>query len=173
MVLFHDYMQNFSSENDTFQIMGKRKKSILLFMIGMLIFIVSALICLLNLNLLKRPVFQKETLLVDPALAKYERDGNLYIIDSSSFRLICMTVEGTIKYAITLDKMQEYIRMYDCAVDDGGNLYVYAMETDYDAYLTKRDIVRKYNPQGKWIQDILSVNYDGNSEDRPFKEIKV
>jgi class 3 adenylate cyclase/HAMP domain-containing protein len=145
----------------------KKKRPFLVFFIALFVFFASLLVCSLNFSILKRPVFQKETHLVDAALAKYEQDGNLYIIDTSSFRLICMTIEGKINYTITIDKMQEYIKMYDCVIDDGGNLYVYAMETEYDAYLTKRDIIRKYNRQGKWVKDILSVNYDDNSEDRP------
>jgi class 3 adenylate cyclase len=147
--------------------MGKVKKPIIAFILWMIIFVSCAVVCLLNINLLKRPILQKTTDLMVASSAKYEKDGNLYIIDNGSFRLVSMTPEGNINYSITIDKMKEYTRIYDSAVDDAGNLYVYAMEMEYDAYLSKRDMIRKYDNKGNFVKTILDIPYDGTSEDRP------
>jgi class 3 adenylate cyclase/HAMP domain-containing protein len=93
-------------------------------------------------------------------MAKFEKDGNLYIIDNGSFRVICMDTEGNIHYTIEIDKFDEYLRLVDGAVDDAGNLYIYAIEAEYDALLTKREIIRKYNNRGHFEKEILSISYD-------------
>ncbi|GHT87258.1 hypothetical protein FACS1894137_14230 [Spirochaetia bacterium] len=146
--------------------MRKKINMVRVFIICMVIFVSGAAVCLLNLDLLKRPVFQKKTDFFVAASAKYARDGNLYIIDSGSFRLICMTAAGEIRYTININKMQEYTKFFDSIVDEAGNLYVYAMEAEYDAYRTKRDIIKKYDRNGKFIKDIFSVNY-ADDEDWP------
>ncbi|MDR2094220.1 MAG: HAMP domain-containing protein [Treponema sp.] len=145
----------------------KRRKYLTGFGICLAVFFCCLAVVLLNLNILKRPVFQIKTDISAPASAKYEKDSNLYIIDNTGFRLICMTTEGNINYTINIDKMKEYTRFYDMAVDEMGNLYVYAMEVENDAFLTKRDIIRKYDRSGKLVQNILVIEYDENSEDRP------
>ena len=93
-------------------------------------------------------------------MAKYERDGNLYVIDSGLFRLICMNPDGRINYTIDIDMFDEYIRIVDGAIDDAGNLYIYAVEAEYNALMTKRDIIRKYDNSRQLIKDILSISYD-------------
>ncbi|MDR1220792.1 MAG: adenylate/guanylate cyclase domain-containing protein [Treponema sp.] len=62
--------------------------------------------------------------------------------------------------------MKDYIKLYDCAIDGQGNLYVYAMEIEYDAFLTKKDMIKKYDKSGVFIKDIFVLDYTG-SEDRP------
>jgi len=123
-------------------------------------FVVFGLFCFFNIDVLKYKPFQQTTTLSSPAAAKYERDGNIYVIDSGSFRLVCMGKNGHIIYTIEIDKLDEYIRLIDFAIDDSGNLYVYAIEAEYDALLTKRDIIRKYDNHGNYITDILSISYD-------------
>jgi class 3 adenylate cyclase len=143
-----------------------QRKQIIFFIIYSFIFLVCALVCFLQLDILKRPLFQTKTEFVNAACAKYEKDGNLYIIDSGSFRLICMTPEGKINYTITINKSQEYARFYDMALDESGSLYVYLSELEYDAYWTKRDVIRKYNAKGHFIGEIFSQRYESN-EDNP------
>jgi class 3 adenylate cyclase len=144
-----------------------KKKPIIAFIVCMLIAAGCALVCFLHPNLLKRPILKKTTEIINAASAKYESDGNLYVIDSSSFRLICMDITGNIQYTITIDKMKEYTRIYDSTVDDKGNLYIYAMEVEYDAYLTKRDMIRMYDSKGNFVKEILAIDYSGYGEDRP------
>ncbi|MDR2111477.1 MAG: hypothetical protein LBP32_09250, partial [Spirochaetaceae bacterium] len=67
-------------------------------------------VVLLNFDTLKRPVFQRKTDISAPSSAKYEKDGNLYIIDNAGFRLISMTVDGNVNYTVNIDKMKEYSR---------------------------------------------------------------
>jgi hypothetical protein len=147
--------------------MDKAGKPIIPFIFWLGVFVFCAAVCLLNIGLLKRPVLQTTTEIQVASSAKYEKDGNLYIIDNGSFRLISMTTEGNINYNINIDKMKEYTRIYDSAVDDMGNLYVYTMEMEYDAYLTKRDMIRKYDSKGNFIGTILDIPYNENSPDRP------
>jgi class 3 adenylate cyclase/methyl-accepting chemotaxis protein len=135
-----------------------------IFILCAAIFSIAAGVCLFNAELLRRPLFQKETSIMTAMSAKYEKDGNLYIIDSGAFRLLCMTLDGKINYSISINKMEEYTKMYDCAVDEMGNLYVYMMETEYDAFLTKRDIIRQYSSQGKMLKDILVIDYTGQDQ---------
>jgi len=116
--------------------------------------------CFFNHKVFQHGPFQQNTTISAPAAAKYEKDGNLYIIDNGSFRLICMDPKGNIRYTIDVDKLDEYLRIVDCVIDGSGNLYVYAIEAEYDALLTKRDIIRKYDNHGKFVKDILSFSYD-------------
>jgi len=122
--------------------------------------IISGVLCIFNIDALNNKPFQQTTSFTAPAMAKYEQDGNLYVIDSGSFRLICMEPDGTIRYTITVDKFKEYLRIVDAVIDSAGNLYVYAIEAEYDALLTKRDIIRKYDNRGIFIKDILSISYN-------------
>jgi class 3 adenylate cyclase/HAMP domain-containing protein len=146
---------------------GRWRKCHTAFCVCTAVFFLCLAVVALNFNFLKRPVFQEKMDISTPSSVKYEKDGNLYIIDNAGFRLISMTVEGHVNYTINIDKMEEYTRIYDLTVDEMGNLYVYAMEVEYDAFLTKRDMVRVYNRNGKLIKDIMVINYDENSEDRP------
>jgi len=124
------------------------------------VFICCGLLCFFNFDILKNKPFQQTTVIDGSAIAKYEKDGNVYVIDNGSFRLICMKPDGSIIYTIIIDKMKEYTRLIDCVIDEAGNLYVYAIEAEYNSLLTKRDIIRKYDNHGRYIKDILSINYD-------------
>jgi class 3 adenylate cyclase/HAMP domain-containing protein len=144
-----------------------RKKHRRILGVCAVIFVLCFVSVVMNFPLLKRPVFQAKTDFLSPSVAKYEKDGNLYIVDNAGFRLVSMTTDGKINYTINIDKMKEYTRIYDLAVDEMGNLYIYVMEADYDAFLTKRDMIRKYNRDGKLEKTILTIDYDEHSEDRP------
>jgi len=124
------------------------------------VFLGCGLLCIFNIDMLRNKPFQQNTTFNEPAMAKYEKDGNLYVIDSGSFRLVCMNPNGKIRYDITIDKFEEYTRIADAAIDEAGNLYVYAIEAEYDALLTKRDIIRKYDNHGRFVRDIISISYD-------------
>ena len=139
---------------------GKKPFLMAIFAICCVIFLGCTLLCLFNLDMLNKKPFQQTTRLTAPAMAKYEKDGNIYIIDNGSFRLICMTPDGDILKTITIDKFKEYTRIIDAAIDEAGNIYVYAIEAEYDAILTKRDIVRKYDSHGRFVKDIISITYD-------------
>jgi len=130
-----------------------------LFAVCMAVFLSLGLLCVLNMEVLSYEPFQQTTEFTAPAMAKYERDGNLYVIDNGSFRLVCMETDGTIRYTINVDKFKEYIRIVDSVIDDAGNLYVYAIEAEYDALLTKRDIIRKYDNRGNFVKDIIRMGY--------------
>jgi len=139
----------------------------LLFSILMAIFLFSGLVCFFNIDVFNKKPFQQTTLFDSPAMAKFERDGNLYVIDSGSFRLVCMEPNGNIRYTINIDRFKDYIRIVDGAIDDAGNLYVYAVEAEYDALLTKRDIIRKYDNRGRFVKDILSISYEDDIYSNP------
>ena len=124
------------------------------------IFLFCLILCLFNFDEIKKKPFQQTTTLIAPAIARYEKDGNLYIIDNGSFRLVCMKPDGNIRYIIEIDKFEEYLRLADACVDNDGNLYIYAIEAEYDALLTKREIIRKYDNHGRFIKEIFSVSYD-------------
>ena len=138
------------------------KKSTMRLLLGICIaiFVICGLLCFFNTDVFQKKPFQQTTSFIAPAVAKYEKDGNLYVIDSGSFRLICMDPDGTIHYTIEIDKFDEYTRIVDGAIDESGNLYVYAIEAEYEALLTKRDIIRKYDNNGHFVKDILSISYD-------------
>ena len=135
----------------------------LIFSLCIAVFLGCALLLFFNSDVLEKKPFQQTTSFNAPAMAKYERDGNLYVIDNGSFRLVCMTLDGDILYTINVDKFKEYTRIVDAAIDEAGNLYVYAIEAEYDALLTKRDIIRKYDKQGNFIKDIFSIDYDNSN----------
>ncbi|MCL2793144.1 MAG: HAMP domain-containing protein [Spirochaetaceae bacterium] len=138
----------------------KKSAMWLLFSTLMLVFLISGLFFVFNLDVFNKRPFQQTTSFIAPAMAKFERDGNLYIIDSGAFRLVCMEPSGKIRYTINVNKFKEYIRIVDAAIDDAGNLYVYTIEAEYDALLTRRDIIRKYDNRGRFVRDILSISYD-------------
>ena len=140
----------------------------MIFAICMAVFVLLGTLCLFNLNIFNKKPFQQTTTFTAPAMAKFERDGNLYVIDSGSFRLICMQPDGAIHYTITVDMFKEYIRIVDAVIDSSGNLYVYAIEAEYDALLTKRDIIRKYDNRGNFVKDILVIDYEGEAGIDPF-----
>ncbi|MDR2500888.1 MAG: HAMP domain-containing protein [Treponema sp.] len=144
----------------------KKSTGTVLFTLCAAVCLFASFFCIARGDLLKRPVFQRKTAFMTAMTAKYEKDGNLYVIDSGGFRLLCMTADGEIRYTIRVNKLKEYVKMFDLAVDGAGNLYVYMMEIEYDAFLTKRDIIRKYNKQGKQQRDIFVMDYAGR-EDRP------
>ncbi|MDR2072898.1 MAG: adenylate/guanylate cyclase domain-containing protein [Spirochaetaceae bacterium] len=146
--------------------MAKKKKPVGLFVACMVVFISCVLLCVVGRDFLRRPVLQT-TMVLDAAFsAKYERDGNLYIIDNGTFRLICMDPAGQIKYTVNIDKWKEYVRIYDSVIDENDNLYIYGMEMAYDAYMTTRDIIRQYDANGNYVKDIFIANYD-TSKDNP------
>jgi len=126
----------------------------------MAVFLGCGLLIVFNIEILSFEPFQQTTTFTAPAVAKYERDGNLYVIDNGSFRLVCMSPDGDIHYTITIDKLNEYLRIVDSIIDDAGNIYIYAIEAEYDALLTKRDIIRKYDNRGRFVKDILSISYN-------------
>ncbi|MCL2252227.1 MAG: HAMP domain-containing protein [Treponema sp.] len=132
----------------------------LIFYISTVVFIACALLFFFNTDILKKKPFQTTTSFDAPAVAKFEKDGNLYVIDSGSFRLVCMSPDRKIHYTIEINKFKEYTRIIDGAIDDAGNLYVYAIEAEYDALLTKRDIIRKYDNHGNFVKDIISISYN-------------
>ncbi|MCL2238075.1 MAG: hypothetical protein FWC05_07430, partial [Treponema sp.] len=132
----------------------------IIFAACMAVFLIFGLFCLFNLDVFKKSPFQQTTSFSSPAAAKYEKDGNIYVIDNGSFRLVCMEPNGNIRYTIEIDKFDEYIRIVDCVIDEAGNLYVYAIEAEFDSLLTKRDIIRKYDKHGNFVKDIISISYD-------------
>jgi len=132
----------------------------ILFAVFMACFLGLGVLCFFNLHIFQFKPFQQTTTITAPAAAKYEKDGNLYIIDNGSFRLICMEPGGNIRYTIEIDRFEEYIRIVDCVIDGAGNLYVYAIEAEFDALLTKRDMIRKYDNHGNFVKDIISITYD-------------
>jgi len=138
------------------------KKSVqwLLFAICMVLFLVFGLLFFFNSDVLNRSLFQQTTFFDAPAMAKFEKDGNLYVIDNGSFRLVCMEADGSIRYTIEIDRFDEYIRIIDGAIDEAGNLYIYAIEAEYDALLTKREMIRKYDNRGHYVKDILNISYE-------------
>ena len=138
----------------------KKSAQWLLFAICMILFLICGLLVFFNSDILSKSPFQQTTSFSAPAIAKYEKDGNLYVIDSGSFRLVCMETDGSIRYTIEIDRFDEYIRIIDGAVDNAGNLYIYVIEAEYDALLTKREIIKKYDNSGRFVKDILSVTYD-------------
>ncbi|MCL2801155.1 MAG: HAMP domain-containing protein [Treponema sp.] len=131
----------------------------LIFAVCMAVSLLFGALCAFNFDVFSMKPFQQTTMFESPAMAKFERDGNLYVIDSGSFRLVCMAPDGTINYTINVDKFKEYIRIVDTIIDDAGNLYVYAIEAEYDALLTKRDIIRKYDSRGNFVKDIIRMGY--------------
>jgi len=139
----------------------------LMFYISAAVFVVCALLVFFNTDVLKNKPFQSYTSFDAPATAKFEKDGNLYAIDNGSFRLVCMTPDRKIRYTIDIDKFKEYTRLVDFAIDDAGNLYVYAIEAEYDSLLTKRDIIRKYNNHGHFVKDIISISYEDDVYSNP------
>ena len=138
---------------------SKRSSVWIILIICIAVFLSCGILCFYNFDVFTYGVFQRTTYFNGPAMAKYERDGNLYVIDNGSFRLICLKPDGSIIYTIVIDKMDEYTRIIDSAIDDAGNLYVYALEADYNALLTKRDIIKKYDNKGNFVKDILNINY--------------
>jgi len=138
----------------------KRSSLWLIFTVCAILFLISGLLVFFNSDVLGKKPFLQTTSFDSPAMAKFEKDGNLYVIDSESFRLVCMNPDGAINYFIEIDKADKYIRIIDGAVDDAGNLYLYEMEAEYDALLTKREMIRKYDNHGNFIRDILSINYE-------------
>jgi len=138
-----------------------------MFYISAAVFAVCALLFFFNTDVLKKKPFQSSTSFDAPASAKFEKDGNLYVIDSGSFRLVCMSPDRKIHYTIEIDKFKEYTRIVDGAIDDAGNLYVYAIESEYDALLTKRDIIRKYDNRGIFVKDIISISYGDDVYSNP------
>jgi len=138
-----------------------------MFYISAVVFAVCAVLFFFNTDILKKRPFQNSTMFDAPAAAKFEKDGNLYVIDSGSFRLVCMSPDSKIHYTIEIDKFKEYTRIVDGTIDDAGNLYVYAIESEYDALLTKRDIIRKYDNQGNFVKDIISISYENDVYNNP------
>jgi len=138
----------------------KKSSLWLLFSVFIAVFLGCLFLCLSNLDVLEKKPFQQTTTFFAPAMAKFEKDGNLYVIDNGSFRLVCMKPDGEILYTIEIDKFDEYIRIVDGTIDDAGNLYLYAIEAEYDALLTKRDIIRKYDNKGNYVKDIFNIIYN-------------
>jgi len=138
-----------------------------MFYISAAVFALCALLFFFNTDVLKKRPFQNATSFDAPASAKFEKDGNLYVIDSGSFRLVCMSPDRKVHYTIAIDKFKEYTRIVDGAIDDAGNLYVYAIESEYDALLTKRDIIRKYDNSGNFVKDIISITYEDDVYSNP------
>ena len=139
----------------------------LIFYISAALFIACTLLFFFNTDVLEKKPFQRTTSFDSPVTAKFEKDGNLYVIDNGSFRLVCMTPDRKIRYIIEIDRFKEYTRIVDAAIDDTGNLYVYAIESEYDALLTKRDIIRKYNNHGNFMKDIISISYEDDVYSNP------
>ena len=132
----------------------------IIFLICTAVFFGCGVLCFLNLDVFKNQPFQQTTRFTGTAMAKFERDGNLYVIDNGSFRLVCMKPDKSIIYTIVIDKLDEYIRIVDSVIDEAGNLYVYAIEAEFNSLLTKRDIIRKYDNHGNFVKDILQITYD-------------
>ncbi|MDR0400591.1 MAG: HAMP domain-containing protein [Treponema sp.] len=147
--------------------MKANRKAAFLFIFATIVFFVSLIFCVIFMDYIGKPALQSTDNFIAPLSAKYEKDGNIYVIDDGSFRIVSMAPDGAVNYTITIKRFSEYVKMYDFAVDEHGNLYVYLMESEYDAYLTKRDIIRVYDSYGRFQKEILSIEYTENSEERP------
>ncbi|MDR2602232.1 MAG: hypothetical protein LBC53_07255 [Spirochaetaceae bacterium] len=126
-----------------------------------------AAVCVCNVNLLKRPIFQTKMRFESPSVSRYDIDGNLYVIDDGAFRITCMNPQGRIRYNIIINKSVDYTRFFDMAADEAGNVYVYAMEGSYTEYITIKDVVRQYNNKGEYVRDIYSIEYAEDDPERP------
>ena len=60
----------------------KRSTMYIVFAVSMSVFVICGLFCFFNRDVLIRKPFQSTSSFMNPALAKYEKDGNLYVIDS-------------------------------------------------------------------------------------------
>ena len=96
----------------------KNQKMQIVLAVCIIIFIACGIICFLKIDAFGARPLQRTTSFSAPAMAKYERDGNLYVIDSGSFRLVCMSPDRKIKYTINIDRFNEYIRFVDGAIDE-------------------------------------------------------
>ena len=84
----------------------KKSAQWLLFAICMALFLIFGLLFFFNSDVLSRSFFQQTTFFDAPAMAKFEKDGNLYVIDNGSFRLVCMEPDGNILYTIEIDRLR-------------------------------------------------------------------
>ncbi|MDR0409493.1 MAG: hypothetical protein LBH18_03750, partial [Spirochaetaceae bacterium] len=145
-----------------------KSKAINILVLFSAIFVLCVCMCFFNFETLKAPLFQRKTTFSEIAFAKYEKDGNIYIVDSGFFRLVCMTPQGNIKYTISIDKSKDYTRMYDIAVDEDSNLYAYMMKLEYNEDAKLQDTIVKYNANGEFVQTIFKEHYEKDNPDRAY-----
>ncbi|MDR0708255.1 MAG: hypothetical protein LBF60_10370, partial [Treponema sp.] len=112
--------------------MMTKNKAMKIFVLSSVVFAFCVCICLFNGKTLKSPIFQRKTTFKEVAFVKYEKDGNLYVVDSGFLRLVCMTPQGHIKYIVSIDKTRDYTKIFDIAVDEDGNLYAHTMKSAYN-----------------------------------------
>ncbi|MDR0786224.1 MAG: hypothetical protein LBE74_10175, partial [Treponema sp.] len=109
-----------------------KNNAIKVFVLSIVIFVCYVCVCFFNFRVLTSPLFQKKTVFSEVAFVKYEKDGNLYVVDSGFLRLVCMTPQGHIKYIVSIDKTRDYTKIFDIAVDEDGNLYAHTMKSAYN-----------------------------------------
>ena len=145
-----------------------KDRAMKIFILSITVFVFCVCICFFNFKPLKSPIFRRKTTFSEVTFAKYEQDGNIYVVDSGSFRLTCMTPQGNINYTISIDKIKDYSRIYDIAVDENGNLYAHTMELAYDEDAKTKDAIVKYNKKGKFVRTILEIPYEKENPNRTY-----
>ncbi|MDR2467637.1 MAG: response regulator [Spirochaetaceae bacterium] len=129
--------------------------------------IFSAVVSLLNIQLFYEPADTTRREFIMPNSAKLDSRNNIYVIDKGFTRLTRLTNKGTIEFAIIKGLTEVYTKIYDSTVDDEGNLYLYEMEFDALRSTPLRDVIRKYDSSGNFIENTLVLSYDEDIKSLP------
>jgi class 3 adenylate cyclase/HAMP domain-containing protein len=79
-----------------------------------------------------------------------------------------MTPQGNINYTISIDKIKDYTRIYDIAVDEDGNLYAHTMKIAYNENAKIKDAIVTYNKKGELVKTILEMPYEKEDPNRMY-----
>ncbi|MDR0527326.1 MAG: response regulator [Spirochaetaceae bacterium] len=134
--------------------------------ITVFLFIIFASLSIYNYPMLQRSAFKTTIDFTYPVSAKHQPDGNIYVIDRSLSRIVCMTYDGKVNYSIYARENKEYVSFWDTAGDDKGRLFVYESVIDKSAFRTLKDRVRLYE-NGKFKADVFVTEYPADGSYNP------
>ncbi len=99
--------------------------------------------------------------------AVLDKKGNFYVVDRSQERLLKIQ-NNKVEWEITNAIKQKVNQIEDVFVDDDDNIYIHGLDWDDSGFLLDNEFILKYGPDGKYIDTIYTLSYDGGEkEDKP------
>lgn len=96
-----------------------------------------------------------------------DKTGGLYVVDRGQERLF-KVYDNKVVWEIENNKEHKLGQIENVVIGDNGNIYIHELQWDESGFLLEGENICEYGPDGKYIQNIYSLNYfEDNKKDKP------
>lgn len=92
-----------------------------------------------------------------------DKNGGVYIIDKGQERLFKVK-DHKVEWEIFVCDEDKICQFEDVFFDDDGSLYVYETQWNETGWLLDNELIKKYGPDGNYIETIYAASYDENNK---------